>query len=219
MGQTNELDRLRRDVRVLKIALIGLVATGIGVGAMAFARIEQNGTIDRITAQRIDIVEPDGTRRLVLTSDAHTPGPIIDGREGTRNFPFSGLMLYDHEGDEIGGYGSGRNAQGEIMVQTMDFGQSEALASFRRLDAAGRGSVGIFLNDQPPLDMASREAVQLDWSRIKLQTPDRNAEILMSDTQRRPRIRLVVDAQDNARIEILDTTGAVVSRLPETATP
>ncbi|WP_122466265.1 hypothetical protein [Brevundimonas lutea] len=216
MTDQTEIDQLRREMRGLKLYALAATVVMVGAGVAAFSQQAEPAVFDRLTAQRIDIVEPDGTLRAVLTSDAATPGPIIDGREGTRNMPVSGLILFDHEGDEIGGYASGRNAQGDIMVHTMDFGQSEALASFRRIDAEGRGSVGIFLNDQPPADMLSREATQIDWGRIKLQTPERNAEILMTDTQQRPRIRLVVDAEDNARIEVLDAQGGVVFRAPDT---
>lgn len=214
-----ELASLRTEVRRFKavsITLAALLVAGLAAERVLDRKLlDEVRTFDRIVAERLDIVEPDGTRRLVLTSAAATPGPIIDGREGKRNFPFSGLMLYDGEGDEIGGYGSGSSPSGDLIVHTMGYGQSEALASFRKIGADGAASAGIFLSDQPPLSMPSREATRIDWSRIKIQNPDKATEIVLSDTRHRPRIRLRVDARDQARIEVLDPDGAVVFSAPE----
>lgn len=222
MSALEDLNRLRQDVRRLRALVIGaFCCCAVALFLTGYVLVthppdtQANADFDRITARRIDIVEPDGVRRLVLTSAAATPGPIIDGREGVRNFPFSGLMLYDREGDEIGGYGSGSGPSGDLMIHTMDFGQSEALASFRRLNPSGSGSAGIFLSDQPPLSMPSREATQIDWTRIRIHNPDKAAEILLNDSQHRPRIRLMVDAEDRARIEVLDPEGRPVFSVPD----
>ena len=58
---------------------------------------------DRITARRIDIAGDDGVIRMTLAAD--TPPPIIDGIQYQRAFGVSGLILYDIDGNERGGFG------------------------------------------------------------------------------------------------------------------
>ncbi len=60
---------------------------------------------DAITVQRINVVEPDGTLRLVITNASQLPGLILRGEEHAhpnRN-PASGLIFFNDEATEMGG--------------------------------------------------------------------------------------------------------------------
>jgi hypothetical protein len=46
-----------------------------------FARVEPKGNFDELTVHRINVVEPDGTIRLVLTNTANSPGIYIKNKE------------------------------------------------------------------------------------------------------------------------------------------
>jgi hypothetical protein len=65
----------------------------------------RNRTFDRITAQRIDIVEPDGTLRLTISNRAQFPGTFIHGQEYARpdRRNAAGLLFLNDEGTEMGG--------------------------------------------------------------------------------------------------------------------
>ena len=65
---------------------------------------------ERITARRIDLVDESGVIRMTLA--APTPSPIIDGLSYQRAFPVAGMVVYDREGSERGGFGVADLANG-----------------------------------------------------------------------------------------------------------
>ncbi len=96
-------------------------------------------------------------------------------------------------------------------------GRGEALASFRRIASDGTPSNGIFIFDYPPAGETPADGV--DRRRIKLQNMNRDAAILIADTQGRDRIALRVDADGEARIEVRDAEGKVTFSAPEAKRP
>lgn len=95
---------------ILTIVFIATVVTG-------FARSEPRTNFDEITVHRVNVVEPDGTIRLVLTNKASAPGAYIKNKEyphPTRKS--AGLLFFDDEGTEDGGliYGISKDAQGKV---------------------------------------------------------------------------------------------------------
>lgn len=76
---------------------------------------------DTITVQRINVVEPDGTLRMVLTNNRRLPGVIQHGKEypdfaNRKGRTTAGILFYDAEGSESGGltFGGRKDAQGNI---------------------------------------------------------------------------------------------------------
>ncbi|MGA2095679.1 MAG: hypothetical protein ABSH39_05225 [Candidatus Acidiferrum sp.] len=75
-------------------------------------------SFDEITVHRINVVEPDGTIRLILTNTASSPGiyiknkeyPHPNGRKG------AGFLFFDEEGTEDGGltYGITKDQTGHV---------------------------------------------------------------------------------------------------------
>jgi hypothetical protein len=73
---------------------------------------------DEITVHRINIVEPDGKIRLVLTNKSSAPGIYIKNKEyphGSRQS--AGLYFFDDEGTEDGGliYGVKTDSSGHVI--------------------------------------------------------------------------------------------------------
>jgi len=72
---------------------------------------------DVITVHRINVVEPDGTLRLIISNKASAPGAYVKNKEyehPTRQT--AGLIFLDEEGTEDGGlvYGIGKDAAGRV---------------------------------------------------------------------------------------------------------
>src|SRR5215470_941403 len=70
-----------------------------------FARAGSAQAFDEITVHRINVVESDGTMRLILTNTASSPGIYIKNKEyphphGRKG---AGLLFFDEEGTEDGG--------------------------------------------------------------------------------------------------------------------
>jgi hypothetical protein len=83
-----------------------------------FARADAKQSFDEITVHRINVVEPDGTIRLILTNSASAPGIFIKNKEyphphGRRS---AGFLFFDEEGTEDGGlsYGIEKDQSGKF---------------------------------------------------------------------------------------------------------
>ena len=72
---------------------------------------------DQITVHRINIVEPDGTPRLIISDKAKFPGGFYKGKEFTRKERQAAGMLFNNdEGTENGGmlFGGERSSDGTL---------------------------------------------------------------------------------------------------------
>jgi hypothetical protein len=81
---------------VLTLVFAGTVL----MGATSNAR---HATFDEITVHRINVVEPDGTLRMVISDRARFPGAIFHGKEYKHPRPAAGMLFFNDEGTEDGG--------------------------------------------------------------------------------------------------------------------
>ncbi|MGH7718712.1 MAG: hypothetical protein ACREON_07710 [Gemmatimonadaceae bacterium] len=68
-----------RDARFLKGAALVLTVL-LAVVSVAAAATHKT-RFEELNVERINIVEPDGTPRLILYNSSHTPGAILYGKE------------------------------------------------------------------------------------------------------------------------------------------
>ncbi|HTD95467.1 MAG TPA: hypothetical protein VK627_01005 [Edaphobacter sp.] len=81
----------------------------------AFKASPQNATFDQLTVQRLNVVEPDGTTRMVLSNKAQFPGLYYHGKDHARTDRDSAGMIFNNdEGTENGGliFGGYKDAKG-----------------------------------------------------------------------------------------------------------
>jgi hypothetical protein len=124
-------------------------------------------TFDEITVGRINIVEPDGTKRLILSNRAQFPGDFQQGKEGARpdRRTFAGLLFINEEGTENGGLiqKGGIDANGKIssgLSLTFDrFRQDQALQLLNN-DSATHQMSGFLVNDVPSFETTSMQDIQ-----------------------------------------------------------
>jgi hypothetical protein len=95
---------------VLTVVFAATVGLGIRNGALRVRPVEaqesaRNATFDEITVQRINVVEPDGTTRLVIADKGKFPGTFFKGKEGSRadRAGEAGMLFMNDEGTENGG--------------------------------------------------------------------------------------------------------------------
>ena len=95
---------------VLTLVFAVTVFSGFSIG-------NKPTTFDQINVHRINVVEPDGTLRLVISDHAKLPGIITRGKEQPFARPQAGMIFYNDEGSENGGLiiGGHRNANGEVV--------------------------------------------------------------------------------------------------------
>jgi hypothetical protein len=72
---------------------------------------------DVISAQRINIVEPNGTLRMAISNHSRLLGIIVRGKEKPFDRPQAGMIFYNDEGSESGGliFGGRKNEKGEVV--------------------------------------------------------------------------------------------------------
>jgi hypothetical protein len=97
-------------------AYSGVLTVVFAVTLLAAAkRLEQSTTFDQITVHRINVVEPDGTPRLVLSNKAEFPGFYLHGKDLPRgDRDTAGMIFLNDEGTENGGliFGGAKDKQG-----------------------------------------------------------------------------------------------------------
>src|SRR5882762_8854560 len=76
-----------------KVLMLYSSVLTVGVGVMLFAAAEKSKatSFDEITVHRINVVEPDGTLRMVISNHAELPGIIVRGKERQFERPQAGL--------------------------------------------------------------------------------------------------------------------------------
>jgi len=167
---------------------------------------------DRITARRIDIIGEDGVIRMTLAAD--TPAPIIDGIQYRRAFGVAGLILYDENGSERGGFGVA-DVDGGLAVLALDHPAMDAIGWRVSPD----GSVNFTINQAPPLirepalDNRLVPGVQTS-TRIRLSVAaDGAPSVALADKDDRTRVRMTVTPEGYGAIEFLNAEGEVIHTL------
>ncbi len=198
---------------------------------------------EEIDVQRVNVVDADGTLRMVISGKAKLPDPVIGGRQlkGRQGPKVAGIIFYNDDGDECGGlvFGGSRDPAGTYwagMHLSFDqFGDDQILVLDYQ-DENGRRSYGLSLYDRPgafPVDDVLRltsmpEGPEKDGLLRELRDSGafgfhrmflgRNSEgqptIALNDSRGRQRLRLSVDSADSPRVEVLDESGRVVYTLP-----
>src|SRR5579864_6219106 len=94
------------------------LSTVFGVVLLGGAKSARIQTFDEIQVHRINIVESDGTLRMVISNRSRLPGVIVKGKEKPpSDRPQDGMIFYNDEGSENGGliFGGRRNEKGEVV--------------------------------------------------------------------------------------------------------
>ena len=238
--------RLRRQIRLLQAYALGSFLLLI---FLATAALTQSGSVsqkfDELTVQRINVVDANGTLRLVISNkDRMHPG-IMDGKTINRPRPVAGLLFFNDVGDEVGGLtisgqeinGQGR-ANGSFMFdqwkqdQTIgisygeDAGQRTAglqvwdrSSDVRLSDLIGKLNAANAIQDptaRTAAIQAARASAPAGPQRLFVgKGRDRTSIITLSDADGKPRLNLKVQADGTASIEFLDAQGKVTERLPK----
>lgn len=156
----------------------------------------------------------------------------------------AGILFFNHRGDEAGGLVVGRNGApdgtGHFVSFTMDKSRHDQTVALQHLESDdGSYFAGFRIVDRPNVSLhetideidrvraiedsvardsaieALRRLGHLGARRITIaRSRDTSAEILLADSQGRPRLVLSVSADGTPGLRFLDETGAVTRALP-----
>lgn len=234
---------LRRDIRLLQAyaTVSSMVLVLVAVSAFRQAPVPQK--LDELTVQRLNVIDANGTLRLVLSGkDRMHPG-ILDGKTIDRQRPVAGLIFFNDEGDEVGGLTvTGQERDGVRRANALlafDQIKQDQTIALSYNEANGQRSTGLTVWDRPEVrlselidklnaaqkiaDAAARDQA-IKQARASMppsprrvfvgKETDRSAAIMLADAEGHPRLRLRVEAAGQASIEFLDRDGKLTQRIP-----
>jgi hypothetical protein len=150
--------RFRTQLRFLTIysAVVTLLFAGLLVYAgHVLSAASEVTEFDRIRVHRIDVVEPDGTPRLLISNRSAFPGELYRGKESKRTdrSDSAGMLFINDEGTEDGGliFGGAKVSGQPSSFSHLSFDQYEQDQTVVLGTALedGRRTEGIQLNDAP----------------------------------------------------------------------
>jgi hypothetical protein len=184
-----------------------LTAALVVAGVRALALSAKKTKFAEIEVQRINVVEPDGTLRMVISDKAKLPGVIIRGKEARQeDRPQAGMLFYNDEGSENGGliFGGHKNAKGEVVdsggALSFDKYDASEVVQLAGVDDHENRFVGLSVRESYPDGNSPRRIwVGRDQSGI--------AELALMDGAGKKRIVMQVPEKGQPRIAFLDPAG------------
>jgi hypothetical protein len=199
--------------------------------------------VDELTVKRINVVEDDGTLRIVIGNSTHGRRLAMRGRmfDHPGREDLAGLLFVNDEGTECGGLQFGGGRRGDVVehggfLTFDDFEQNESFRLGQVQDADGSRkwlefadlpdwSLADMIEEMEGLDDDAAREVQdrylagqssLGASRMRLaREDDGSVRLVLRDARGQDRVRFVVPADDEPVIEILDADGVPRSLLPD----
>jgi hypothetical protein len=187
-----------------------------------------------LDVERINIREPDGTIRLVLSGAAQEPGIIVDGHEQPHPSRRSaGILFYNDEGTENGGLiiDGKRDAAGVVHSSgslTFDRYKQDQLVQIIGEEDGTERLAGMMVADHPepqfdfaqmaratkltgPAQLEALKAAHTGSTQRAFvgRDVDGASELVLEDATGAKRLRLRVTADGEATIEFLDKDGKV----------
>ena len=220
-------DDIRRELRRLKGYSLLMTAA---FGVMAFAAFRQgtqtqNTKFTEIDVERINIVEPDGKLRMVISNRPRSIGPIYKGQPfgyagGTR----PGMIFFNDEGTENGGltFTGSRGADGRYRASTgMSFDQfdQDQILYFQYSDNNGVRRTGMTIADRADVNIFDLVKARDSIVAALPEGPARTAalETLMGPRNGVPmmaqRIYVGRDPAKNALVNLSDKNGKLRIRM------
>jgi hypothetical protein len=209
-----------------------------------FAAPPKKVSFEEIDVKRINVVEPDGTLRLVISDKTRFPGLIVKGKEyphETRKT--AGVLFFDDEGTENGGliFGGMKDKSGKVSsyghLSFDKYMQDQVLTIDASVDG-GQERTRMTFWDRPdypitelidelartknlaPAEQSAERKKFFDshgqaHPRLFLgRSDDRSVSLRLKDAEGRDRIVIKVDPDGSPAVQFLDERGKVVAQLP-----
>lgn len=199
--------------------------------------------IDELDVQRINLVEPDGSLRMVIADKARFPGLIFRGKEYPHPRGSAGMLFYNEEGTENGGliFSGHKDKDGRIVDSggslTFDKYQQDQLVQLVGAHDSSGHLAGLIVSDRADrsieqdfleadklkaMSEAQRDALMKQRekdayygaTRISVTRGDDGvARLSLRDAQGRPRIVMGVAADGSSSLKFLDADGRLLNEL------
>jgi hypothetical protein len=184
-----------------------------------FSELQQMKRFDEITVHRINIVEPDGTIRMVLTNKDAAPGVYIKNKEYAHDTRHSaGLLFFDDEGTEDGGliYGLTKDRNGHMsesnvhlsfdkymqdQILTIDAGKDEN-KEYSELTMQDRGDYSILegIEANHRISKLPEDQQTAEWEKFNATHPGNHKRVVLGRSDDGSAVLRLKDRAGNDRI-------------------
>jgi hypothetical protein len=131
----------------------------VGPLAVAVLRQDERPRFEEIDVERINVVEPDGKLRLVISNRVRSPGPIYQGEPfGYEGGGRPGMIFFNDEETENGGltFTGKKNADGTFSASghlSFDQYNQDQVVYLQYMDQDGRRRMGLTVADRADVDI------------------------------------------------------------------
>jgi hypothetical protein len=224
-------DEIRREIRRLKTYALVMTALFATMTLAAFKQGAQKQRFTEIDVERINVVEPDGSYRMVISNRPRSIGPIYKGKPfgypgGTR----PGIIFFNDEGTENGGltFTGKKNADGTYSASSGfsfdQFNQDQVLY-FQYGEENGKRRTGFTIADRADVDIydmvlerdsimkaipegAARDEAMKKWAQPRNGVPLFATRLYLGKTVQKASVINLADPQGRTRLALkVDSLG------------
>ena len=237
-------NKIIKEIRILKIYTVLVTVICFLMVLSAFTSVTTNQKFEEIDVERINIIEKDGTLKMVISNKARQHPGIVNGKVIKRKNPRPpGMIFFNQLGDEMGGLVYGENGpNGHFGSLTWDKVRGDQTIGFRHLESEnGTYTSGLSMWQQPEVtgdiiaekidsintnikDAALRKVAYQKMRDDKLlatsrmfigKSRDDASLLLMNDINGNARIVMMVDSDGIPKLEFRDEKGNAIYSLPK----
>ena len=230
---------LNHEIRLLRLLVVVSILFSLSLGGAVIWLITKRNTADHLTVHRLDIVDAAGQLRLSISNREELPDLIINGKPAPRNGKDAGMIFFNNEGFECGGFQVSGDKSGEAPEQelSLTFDQYHGDQNLQLMyeQDGTKKTAGLRIIDRPDEDIKD---IAADMDKIHLLPDgaekesrlqafrDKNPQraffgkreglpgVWLKDSQGKERLRLYIDPAGDPHIELLDKEGQVTYRIP-----
>lgn len=222
--------RIRRELRVLKAYAAVMTVLFGALTVAAFRQAQEKQRFGEIEVERINVIEPDGTLRMVISNRERSTGPIYKGEPfgyegGTR----PGIIFFNDEGTENGGltFQGRQNPDGTFTAgHHLSFDQfnQDQIVVLNYTDENGERRMGLTISDRADVDIfdlvadrdsimqmpegPAREEALREWAAPRDGVPLYARRVYVGRDQSKAAVVDLADPQGNTRIRMrVDSLG------------
>lgn len=225
---------MRIDPTKALVLYAGITTAAIAYGLITAASPAKTANFDAINVGRINIREPDGTIRMIVSNAAQAPGIIIKNKEHPHPTRQSaGMLFFNQEGTENGGlifdgkmdkdgtaHSGGsltfdRYEQDQVVQMVAQQDGANKIAGFKVFDRPEKRMDFALLDQAEKLPADQRQALYqkagIGGARRMFvgRDTDGSSRVALQDGAGRDRLVLSVSDAGSARIDFLDAAGKV----------
>lgn len=232
------MEKLIKEVRFLKLYSITLTLVCCLMFLFAFRPREAKPRFAEIDVERINIVEKDGSLKMVISNKQRQHPGMFNGKLLKPRTREAGMIFFNELGDECGGLVYDGNAQESGMVYSIDQRHTDQIMQLQYLEGTGADkyrTYGLKLWDRPddfPMEAIMKfedslralndtAARRKAYARLRAEgrlTQERffagklangDVGLFLRDNQGRVRLRIYVGKDNQPHIDHLDEQGRV----------